>query len=169
MTTPPPPFGPIYPSLWKRIALRIRSDWLGLPSETLDVERGRLVLWGVGIVAVCALTTGQSFLRFGDSGTMLGVSLLAGLFALLFNAVYVLPGWTRRFFLVGSILALIACAVALVLQFKPMIERANANDKRCEKLQEQMLALHPTMSSAPEVFRALGCDPSGTDPRIMIP
>jgi len=147
----------------------IRRAWDSIVSEPADPAKGQAALWGIGIATLCAMTTGQSFLRFGDSAPIASLGLLAGLFVLLLYAAYAVQGWVRAPFLLGSILAMLASGGLLVWHLPTMIARSDANDRRCELLQEQMLSAHPLKVSAPEVFKALGCQPTGTDTRIMIP
>lgn len=140
-----------------------------LPNETLDREQGKGALFGIGLAVVCALTLGQSFLRYGDNATLAIIGLCAGLFGLLFNSVYLFPGRGRIAFALSSLVFLAFGGLTLLFAAPPMLAASSANDERCRAIQEDMLSAHPRKPDGPELFQALGCAPTGFDRRVFAP
>ncbi len=173
MVTPPPPAPSTLVARAKTFLgtkwAALRSSWHGIPIETLSPETGQAVLWGVGVLALCAYTMGLPFIRSGDTADMAIVGLSAGLFTLLLNGVYVLKGPIRHYLAVGSICFLLLAGGLVLSNARPMIDTAAANDDRCRALQKDMLSSHPRKANGPDLFQALGCSPSGADRRIFVP
>ncbi len=140
-----------------------------LPHEDLKPETGQAALFGIGVAAVCALTTGQPFLRYGDAPSIAIVGVCAGLFVLLFNAIYLSPGKRRWFYAGTGTFFLVCSGWALIGNAYPMVWASGANDERCRAIQEDMLSAHPRKANGPELFQALGCAPTGDDPTIFVP
>ncbi len=181
MTTPvpsppgPTPLGPPLTFMERAMTLAsttwaaARADWQELPTATLTPERGQAAMWGVGVAVLCAYTTGQSFIRVGDSAVIAEIGLFAGLFALLFNGIYILPGAFRRPFALAALIALSICGGLLSTNARSMVNQVQANDDRCQLIQDDMLSAKPRKANGPELFQALGCTPTGTDRRVFVP
>lgn len=148
---------------------RLWQPVVNLPHENLKAETGQAALFGIGVAALCALTTGQSFLRYGDATSVAIVGVCAGLFALLFNATYLSPGKRRWFYTGGALFFLVCAGWTLIANALPMVSASGANDERCRAIQEDMLSAHPRKANGPGLFQALGCAPTGDDPTIFVP
>lgn len=140
-----------------------------LPNEDLHPEQSQPVLFGIGILAFCLLTMGQPFLRFGDNSNMAIVGVCAGLFGLMFNAIYLSKGRIRYGFAGLAVFFVAFGGITLIRNAFPMIDQSAVNDARCLAIQEDMLSARPRKANGPELFQALGCAPTGDDPRIFAP
>ena len=130
--------------------------------EEAGEDRFRRVWWGHGIAAITFFALCSSLLKFAPPIELSVIGLAAAATIMLIysgtSSDYAIAGIVML--VVGALIGLFAFWYAFGL-LTLTTDNARHNEARCLAIQHDMLSAHPRRSDGPDLFQALGCQPSG--------